>query len=98
VSYLDAPGSLLYSCSKFGVRGLMRSLRLTSQQHGVRVNLIAPGRTMLTTALTSRYIKTNIGTKAILDFHAKRGTEYASHEDAQKAVLRIAADSTVNGM
>jgi NAD(P)-dependent dehydrogenase (short-subunit alcohol dehydrogenase family) len=40
--FLDQPGTPQYNASKFGGRGLMRSLRRTSWQQGIRVNYIAP--------------------------------------------------------
>ena len=40
--YVDLVGSPQYSSSKYAVRGLMRSLRLTEGANGIRVNLIAP--------------------------------------------------------
>jgi len=40
--YVDLPGSIQYNASKFGVRGVMRSLRRTSWKESIRVNLVAP--------------------------------------------------------
>jgi NAD(P)-dependent dehydrogenase (short-subunit alcohol dehydrogenase family) len=40
--YVDLPGSIQYNASKFGVRGVMRSLRRTSWKENIRVNLVAP--------------------------------------------------------
>ncbi|OAG36492.1 hypothetical protein AYO21_09299 [Fonsecaea monophora] len=40
--YVDLPGSIQYNSSKFGVRGVMRSLRRTSWKENIRVNLVAP--------------------------------------------------------
>lgn len=45
--YLDAPGWIQYNASKFGVRGVMRCLRRTSWQEGIRVNLVAPWYDMI---------------------------------------------------
>jgi len=39
---LDQPGSWQYSTSKFGLRGLMRSMRHTTWQSGIRVNYVGP--------------------------------------------------------
>ncbi len=41
-AYLDLPQKPQYGSSKWGVRGLMRSLRRTAPHVGVRVNTIAP--------------------------------------------------------
>lgn len=40
--YIDHAGSPQYNSTKWGVRGLMRSLRTTGPATGMRVNLIAP--------------------------------------------------------
>ena len=40
--YIDLTASPQYNGSKFLVRGLLRSLRQSSLEHGIRVNLIAP--------------------------------------------------------
>lgn len=40
--YLDLNGAVQYSASKFGVRGMMRSLRRKLPEHNARVNIIAP--------------------------------------------------------
>lgn len=46
--YFDLPGSVQYQSSKFGVRGLFRTLRNTSLREGIRVNLVAPWSADLT--------------------------------------------------
>lgn len=40
--YVDLPGSIQYNASKFGVRGIMASLRRTTWEQSIRVNLVAP--------------------------------------------------------
>jgi NAD(P)-dependent dehydrogenase (short-subunit alcohol dehydrogenase family) len=40
--YLDLPGAVQYIASKFGLRGIMRSLRRTEHAHNIRVNYIGP--------------------------------------------------------
>ncbi|OJD16863.1 hypothetical protein AJ78_03007 [Emergomyces pasteurianus Ep9510] len=84
--YLDLPGSATYSMSKFGVRALMRSLRRNAWVDSIRVNLVAPG-----------YIITPAYTEEIIAFFKSKGVEFASEDDACKAVMRIASDTTVNG-
>ena len=42
-AYIDMTGSPQYQAAKFGVRGMMRSLRLTAPWYGMRVNMVAPG-------------------------------------------------------
>lgn len=39
---IDQPASWQYSTSKFGLRGLMRTVRRTSWSEGIRVNYVAP--------------------------------------------------------
>lgn len=41
-SFMDHPSYPQYNASKWGVRGLMRSLRRTGPDENIRVNLIAP--------------------------------------------------------
>lgn len=40
--YLDLPGAIQYSSSKWGLRGIMRVLRRSESQHNIRVNYIGP--------------------------------------------------------
>jgi NAD(P)-dependent dehydrogenase (short-subunit alcohol dehydrogenase family) len=40
--YVDLPGSVQYNASKFGVRGVMKSLRQTIWKENIRINLVAP--------------------------------------------------------
>jgi NAD(P)-dependent dehydrogenase (short-subunit alcohol dehydrogenase family) len=40
--YLDLPGALQYTATKFGLRGMMRDLRQTEYAHNIRVNYIGP--------------------------------------------------------
>ena len=40
--YLDLRGSVQYGFCKWGMRGMMRNLRRTEYEHGMRVNYIAP--------------------------------------------------------
>ncbi|TVY51496.1 5'-hydroxyaverantin dehydrogenase [Lachnellula cervina] len=84
--FLDQPGSPQYNASKFGGRGLMRSLRQTSWQQGIRVNYIAPW-----------YIKTPIMSEAVVNHVLSKGVLFALLEDACKAVLRVASDKSING-
>jgi NAD(P)-dependent dehydrogenase (short-subunit alcohol dehydrogenase family) len=84
--YIDMPSSPQYNTSKFGCRGLMRSLRRTSWKDSVRVNLVAPW-----------IIATPIVPPGIAEILAATGTEFALEEDSAKAMLRIASDRTVNG-
>lgn len=84
--YLDFPGGPLYQVSKFGVRAIMRSLRWTSWQESIRVNVVAPW-----------LIKTPMLTERTMVHLESKGTPFASEEDAVKAILRIASDRSMNG-
>ena len=41
---LGLPGNTAYATAKGGVIGLARSLAVAGREHGIKVNLIAPGR------------------------------------------------------
>jgi NAD(P)-dependent dehydrogenase (short-subunit alcohol dehydrogenase family) len=84
--YVDLPGSIQYTSAKFGVRGLMRSLRRTAWEENIRVNLVAPW-----------YVKTPIIPSIVQDYLIKEGVGFATTDDAAKAMLLIASDKTING-
>lgn len=44
-----------------------------------------------------RFIKTHTYTKAFLEMLEKEGIKFASYEDAVRAVLRCASDTSING-
>lgn len=41
-AFLDCPRSPQYQATKYGMRGIMHSLRRTAHHYGSRVNIIAP--------------------------------------------------------
>lgn len=84
--YLDQPGSPQYCASKWGVRGIMRSLRRTMPMMSMRVNIIAPW-----------FVKTAIISDEVIDRLESHGIEFAEKEDAARAVLHIASDKSMNG-
>ncbi|KXL44676.1 hypothetical protein M433DRAFT_252034 [Acidomyces richmondensis BFW] len=84
--YLDQPGEPQYCASKWGVRGLMHSLRPTSPPQGFRVNIIAPW-----------FIATNIVSEGMRKQLEEAGLQFAAAEDAAKATLRFASDASLNG-
>lgn len=84
--YLDQPGSPQYCGAKWGVRGLMRSLRRTCPKYDMRVNIIAPW-----------FIKTQIISEQVADVLMSKGIVFAEKEDAGKAVLHLASDRSFNG-
>ena len=84
--YLDLPGALQYSFTKFGLRGIMRDLRVTEHAHNIRVNFIGPW-----------FIKTKILSKESVDFLTNGGFEFATVEDAATAMMKIVSDTSING-
>lgn len=65
----------------------MRTARRTTWQQGIRINYIAPP-----------YVKSAIRTAKTEEYLTKNGVEFALPEDAAMAMMRIAADRTINGM
>jgi len=84
--YLDLVGSPLYNASKYGVRGLMVSLRRIVFKENIRVNLIGPW-----------FIHTPIMSEQLVERVEASGVKFATVEDAARAAMRIAADNTMNG-
>ncbi|KAF2095937.1 NAD(P)-binding protein [Rhizodiscina lignyota] len=85
--FLDLPGATSYQSSKFAVRGLMCNLRRAGR---CRVNLVAPW--YVNTPIMSETV-----VKRIDDLLKKHGADWATIEDCARTVLRIAADSSVQG-
>jgi NAD(P)-dependent dehydrogenase (short-subunit alcohol dehydrogenase family) len=101
---LDQPGSWQYSTSKFGLRGLMRTMRRTSWSEGIRVNLVAPWSVspcqfyvVLLADVWLRYTQTTIMSDAVVERLKSKGVEFSLCEDCTAAMLRIATDKAVNG-
>jgi len=84
--YLDLPGAIQYTASKFGLRGILRSLRRTEHAHNIRVNYIGPW-----------FVETKILSKQAVEHLTGRGITFAAVEDAGQALLRIVSDPSVNG-
>ncbi|KAJ5793867.1 hypothetical protein N7457_000466 [Penicillium paradoxum] len=80
--YSDMPHLIEYSTSKFGIRGMMRSLRRTEWRFGTRVNYIAPW-----------FIKTPMMSNP----EALGDVEFAEVSDAADAFMHIVSDSDVAG-
>ncbi|KAI9821192.1 MAG: hypothetical protein M1827_003926 [Pycnora praestabilis] len=74
-----------YEASKFGVRGLWKSIRANVAPRGVRTNLIAP--TMVDTPMTH----------ALVPFFDAAGLKMAPLGSAVDAVLRLAGDESIDG-
>ena len=101
---IDQPASWQYSTSKFGLRGLMRSVRRTSWSEGIRVNYVAPWSGYLLAQLATffaddwtRYTQTTIMSPAVVERLKSKGVEFSLVEDCTAAMLRIATDKTING-
>ncbi|KIW71883.1 hypothetical protein, variant [Phialophora macrospora] len=84
--YLDLPGAVQYIASKFGLRGIMRSLRRTEHAHNIRVNYIGPW-----------FVETKILSKPVVEHLTSRGISFATVEDAGQCLMRIVSDPSVNG-
>ncbi|CZT18950.1 related to short-chain alcohol dehydrogenase [Ramularia collo-cygni] len=84
-SYMDHAQSPQYNASKFGVRGLMRSLRRTGPGEGIRINMIAPWFT------DTRIMQ---GARPQIEAH---GIEFVEIEDVGNGVLHLASDKSING-
>ncbi|EHY52470.1 hypothetical protein ABEF95_014906 [Exophiala dermatitidis] len=84
--YVGLPGAPQYQASKYGLRGVFKSLRLTEWQHSIRVGYIAPW-----------FIETKIMSEAVLDHLKNANTQFATVDDAASALLRIVADKSIHG-
>lgn len=83
--YMELPGLADYQASKFGVRGIFKSLRTTLGRMGVRINLVAPW-----------FVSTPM-TKDIVPKLVEKGVPLAKMETAAEAVVRCAADDSIHG-
>ena len=85
--YLDFAGHTTYNVSKFGARGLFRSIRSETKQAGARCNMIAPWlvKTPMTEMLQHKFPKEG------------RGVSWARVEDVVECVSRVAVDLNVDG-
>jgi NAD(P)-dependent dehydrogenase (short-subunit alcohol dehydrogenase family) len=102
--FLDQPGSPQYNISKWGGRALMRCLRRTAWQEGIRVNYVAPWYFHNEYSIRNRYpnryfryIRTPIMSEQVQQRVESMGVEFALQEDALKTMLRISSDREVNG-
>ncbi|KAL9083516.1 MAG: hypothetical protein Q9165_008497 [Trypethelium subeluteriae] len=85
--YIDWPRSHQYPASKSAIRHLMKCMRHTSRDDGIRVNVVAPA-----------FVDTGVIPAAFKTKLTAAGMEFAEVEDAVSAVLRIACDPTIHGM
>lgn len=80
--YVDFPNPTPYAVSKWGVRGLFRSIRGPAAELGIRINMLVPW--MIKTPLTRPLEKTFWG-------------RFASQQTLVEACLRIAGDENIDG-
>ncbi|KAL6720037.1 hypothetical protein ACLMJK_001958 [Lecanora helva] len=85
--YLDFPSHTTYNVSKFGARGLFRSIRSETKKAGARCNMIAPWlvRTPMTEMLQHKFPKEG------------KGVSWSSVEDVVDCVSKAAVDPQVDG-
>ncbi|KAJ8133548.1 hypothetical protein O1611_g73 [Lasiodiplodia mahajangana] len=85
-AFLDVPRGPQYPATKWGIRGIMHSMRRTAFYYGSRVNVISPW-----------YIRTPILSKEKYDHVENSGVELAEASDAGKALVHLLSDKTING-
>jgi 5'-hydroxyaverantin dehydrogenase len=87
--YMGYPSSATYSMSKFGIRGLLYSIRERAFRSSVRVNLVAPW--YIDTAITKQpdFLEDN---GAILNI-----VGYASMDRVVDAIMRFSSDQALYG-
>ncbi|KAI1613928.1 glucose 1-dehydrogenase [Exophiala viscosa] len=84
--FLGLPGALQYSASKYGLRGVFRTLRLTEHQHKIRVSYIGPW-----------FIETKIMNDKTIQQLKDTDTAFATVQDCARALMRIVSDSNTSG-
>jgi len=86
VGYVDNLSSWEYSAAKFGLRGMMRSVRRQCHHQGIRVAYIAP-----------TYVRTVIQSATIYEAMRDKGIEFATVESCLAAAMRVSCDKSING-
>ncbi|KIW15158.1 hypothetical protein PV08_05203 [Exophiala spinifera] len=84
--YLDVPGAPQYTSAKYGLRGLMKTLRRSEVQYCTRVNYIAPW-----------WIRSTLLSKDAAKYLDTAGMAFATVDDAGQAVARIVSTPSING-
>ncbi|KAI9824040.1 MAG: hypothetical protein M1832_002108 [Thelocarpon impressellum] len=83
--YVGMPRIAAYTASKFGVRGMFKSLRdEDAPERDIRINLVAP--TFMSTPMTA----------AVEDTLKPQGVEFGRVSDVTKAIVRLAGDDSIN--
>ncbi|KAL4932474.1 putative short chain dehydrogenase/reductase [Aspergillus undulatus] len=86
VAWVHSPANWQYTCTKYALRGLMRTARRSSWEQGVRINYVAPC-----------YIKSAIRPSTYEAKLLSEGVESAPQEDVATCFMRIATDRSING-
>jgi 5'-hydroxyaverantin dehydrogenase len=90
--YIDDTHNSVYTASKFGVRGLWRSIRAKAESDmGVRCNLIAPW------AVKTPMTEPILGMLDSLGIKEGEGITFASEETVVQAVVRCVGDAGISG-
>ena len=79
-------GNWEYTCTKYALRGLMRTARWSGLEQGIRINFVAPC-----------YIKSAIRTAETEKCLRDKGVEFGYPEDVATCMMRIATDKAING-
>jgi NAD(P)-dependent dehydrogenase (short-subunit alcohol dehydrogenase family) len=79
-------GNWEYTCSKYGLRGFMRTARRNSWEQGIRINYVAPC-----------WIKSAIRSVEYEKWLLENGIEFGEQADCAGCMIRIAADKSING-
>ena len=91
--YTDSPSNTGYAASKYGVRGIFRSIRSRAHLMNARVNNIAPG--YVWTPMTQRFFTEG---KTEPPHEPPAGSlPWASIQDVEETVLRCAVDDSIDG-
>jgi 5'-hydroxyaverantin dehydrogenase len=85
-AYLEIPLQATYNASKWGVRGLFRTIREPLAKEGMRVNLIAPW-----------LVETPMTTKDVVPSFQAVGLPVAPIEDVITAVMHCVVNDGING-
>lgn len=83
--YLEVPPVADYTASKFGVRGLWKSVRQEARDLGLRTNLIGP-----------TFMRTQMISQVVSELEGK-GAKIGKIDDVVEAIVRLACDNTIDG-
>lgn len=84
--YHSVPDRVEYTISKYGVRGILKSLRTDIEEAGLRLNIIAP--TFISTPILPRDLEESL---------RDRGIQFAEVETAVNAMMVLATHRGIHG-